>query len=269
MEKSCILIPIHPPKFSYAILALETFIQYVNIGDLYFIFTNNNELEQFKKIDNLNHNFYKSLILSNEFIDYKNIISIKKLYGVNLLVTEYKYIAVLDSDIEFVKPFNLNEICSSIFNSNIFKSNVNDYGNHIKSIASQFELESNNSLIEETNNFNGSWWFNEMCVYHNQYFTEFYDWLQSHKNYEKFKNDTDIFDYLIYSIWLICFKNFKIKNISSIKTKFPALEHNNQQNSDEISMVFQSFTDSNRNHSNIEHIKIFIHTDRTHLKLLQ
>lgn len=269
MEKSCILIPIHPPKFSFAITAVNTFIEYVNNGDLYLIFTNNDELEQFRKIDNLDHNSYKSLILSDEFREYKNIISIKKLHGISCLTDEYKYIAVLDSDIEFVKSFDLHEICKSIFNSNVFKQNKNNYGNHIQYIASKFDLQHNPNLIKETDNFGGSWWFNEMCVYESAHFIEFYDWIRTHKNYGNLINDTDIFDYLIYSVWLICFKDFKVQNITSVQTTFPALEHNNKSNADEISMIFKSFADSNKNHSNIEHIKILIHTDRTYLNLAQ
>lgn len=263
MDNSCTIIPTYPPHYAYTINAIITHNQFVK-SDLYLIFTNNQDYILFNQtISNLNltHLRWKFLILDFVPRPQDNIITIKKFYAVEKLLTLYKYIGVFDSEILFVKTFDTDTVYQKIDDSKIFKSNKRHNSNHLFDLSSIMGYEENKILISETENFTQYWWFNEICVYEREKFSEFYQWFKEHKNYDNIINKFMSFDYLIYSIWLICNKQYKLKkHLKNYSLAGAAVETNYCD--DSVSYEFLSYQDRNINHVNIEHIKVQIMIDR-------
>ena len=256
MNSACTIIPTHPPHFKFAFDALYSYN--INVkGDLYFIFSNNMEYELFKSKTTEDFNY---LILEKPFTEYKNRINAKKFFGVNELLTKYKYIAIFDSETEFVKPYDEYTEYKKIFESRQFKSNNSSNGTEItNSILDILQLSKTQKdlILRETDNLNQYWWFNEACVYESETFYEFFDWLQSKNNFIDIMEGTTYFDYLLYSIWLIIFKGFKIKKLCNDKVfDWAALEVETDL---DIINEFKSLISKSQDG---KYTKIIIHKDR-------
>jgi len=266
MHKVCTIVPTHQAKFNHALDFLRTHNKFVTT-DLFFSFSSYQEEEIFRKLveteldDNQRKDFC-SLIL-NGLMYNRGIVTQKKLYSVNELVKTYDYVAVFDDETIFVKPFDTLTAYKEIADSKVFKSNRrNNHLYHLIGVAEKMNLSTNQRLIEETDNFTQYWWFNDICVYDAKYFPEFFKWLTTHPNFQSMMSDFICFDYLIYSLWLICFKDFKLeKKMQQFTFGAGAIETNYCD--DTISEEFKSYADRNINHENIEHIKVQIMLDRS------
>jgi hypothetical protein len=224
MNLACTVIPTYEHHFNYTLSALKSYNENIN-GDLYLIFSNNSEYELFKSktTEKFNH-----LILENPFTAYENIINAKKIYAVHQLANKYKYIGVIDTEVDFIKKYDEFIEYKNIFESKEFKSNISTQGNKILSpILDIMDFDEYNTsiILKETDNLKQYWWFNELSVYESETFYEFFDWLKSHKNFISMMSVVYCFDYFIYSIWLIVFNGFKLKKICQTESfKFGAIE---------------------------------------------
>jgi hypothetical protein len=266
MIKTCTIIPTHLPKFHWAYTLLDSYSEFVEQPhDLYFVFTNEVEASQFKT-NVKNANSYKELILSQPLRNKKSIVNVKKYFALFTLKDEYDYIGVFDCESKFVKKCNLDEVYSDIISKKYFKANESIVGSDIiKHIAETLKLNYNKNLLKQTNYYSVYWWFNEIPVYDMKYFGEFANWFYNLENINEINDDYYFFDYLVYSIWLICFKNFKIKTYNtSIKFDCGSVEEFrvSQSIKDEISQLFDSHWSTNfSNYDKFEKIKILFQTD--------
>lgn len=267
MHKVCTVVPTYLYKFDYAMNFLKSHNENLET-DLYFVFSTVEEEQLFRYAVMMNRDFkdnsyknYKYLIVKG--VGGSGLITQKKLWAVNELVKTYDYVAVLDDESLVVKSFDPNVVYKEIAEARSFKSNRrNDHLYHLKSVAEKMNLVDNERLIEQTDNFTQYWWFNELCVYDAKYFKEFFDWLISHPNLKELLSSFECFDYLLYSIWLICNKEFTLdKRMQEYSFGAGAIETN--YDDDEISYAFKSYADRNVNHNNIDHIKVQIMLDRT------
>jgi len=262
MCRTATVIPVHPPKFGYAMEAVKTWNKYSN-NDLYFIFSYPDDEVLFRK--NIEGQ-YNTLVLPQELVHYKNPITVKKLWGVSQLIDAYDYVGVFDAEIKIVKPFNTDEIYPEIFQTKELKCNACmpsvDGGAVVKNNSLTMGIAGNENLIRETENFKWYWWFNEICVYESATFDEFMTFLKNSGGLEIYYNEYWCFDYLLYGIWLLAFKNFKTKKFfPDKKFGFGAIEHN-QFNVGNISDEFKSYMDSNMHPERHDHIKVQFHMDR-------
>jgi hypothetical protein len=260
--KACIVIPTHPSKFNFAYEALKSYNENNIIGDLFFVFSSCEDYKIFK--DNLKEKkTFLPIVLKNNIFFPQNIITFKKFYALEILFNhKYDYITVLDCDIKFLKFFKMYESFKNIYEKKEFKCNISKKGGElIKNNIFLMNLENNINLLNYNKNYNFYWWFNEICVYEREHTLEFFDWLLNHKNYNLIINNKFCFDYNLYSLWLIAFKNFKLNLLENNKEyEWSAIEHNFK--SAETSNLYKSFADANRDNDKLEHIKILIHVDR-------
>ena len=266
MIKSCTIIPTHPPKFDWAYTLLDSYSEFVKQPhDLYFVFTNETEASKFKaNVKNVNS--YKELILSQPLRSKKSIVNVKKYFALFTLKDEYDYIGVFDCESKFVKNCDLGEIYLDIVSQKYFKANEAKIGcDIIRHIAETLKLNYNKNLLKQTNHYSLYWWFNEIPVYDMKYFGEFINWFYNLENINELMDDYYFFDFLVYSIWLISFKNFKTKTYNaSIKFDCGSVEEFRvgQSIKDEISELFNSYWSTNfDNHTKYEKIKILFQTD--------
>jgi hypothetical protein len=251
-----ILIPTHPPKFYYAVNALNSFVNFVKNGDLFFIFSNEGDYLNFKSLTNQHFNY---LIIS-ENSNFGNVISIKKMFGgLKIFEQGYDYVGVLDSEILFVKDFDMSEL-ESCFNKKIIKANTTlDGGRLIKKSAEILGYGEKISKISK--NYTEFWGFNEITIYEKNSFIEFLNWLQSIGTYNEILNDGEYFECFLYTIWLIVNKGFITENyLPNRKFVYGILDHNFYDIG--ISKIYNSIMDANVNHSDVESMKIRFCVDR-------
>jgi len=268
MIKTATIITTHNPKFHHAFNLLESYIKYVKQPhDLYFIFTNENEMADFnwkseyKYIDN-----YKPLILEESLRDKKSIVNVKKFFALQSIINDYDYVGVFDCESEFVKNCNLDVIYEDITSHDCVKANESEIGaNIVKLAAGYMGLDTNETLISETKNYSLYWWFSEIPVYTKELFIEFYAWYRANQNLNILQSEYYAFDYLVYVIWLVCFKNYKIKHIElPFQSEISAVEdfRLTQEQKDAVSDEFQSYWSVNGvNHKKYENIKLIVHSD--------
>jgi len=268
MIKTATIITTHVPKFDYAFNLLESYIKYVKQPhDLYFIFTNENEAAEFNwKSEYKYINNYKPLILDESLRSKGSVVNVKKFFALESIILEYDYIGVYDCESEFVKESNLNEIYKDIVSYDYIKCNVSTIGANIVKIAAEYVgLDKNEILIKESKNYSLYWWFNEIPVYKKELFIEFYKWYKSHPNLDILQSEYYAFDYLVYGIWLICFKGYKLKNYElPFEVDIAAVEQFRltQKQKDIVSETFKSYWSVNGiNHKKYEEIKLIVHSD--------
>jgi hypothetical protein len=266
MIRACTIIPIHSPKFDWANKLIESYNEFVEKPhDLYFVFTNENEADSFKKAT-FYKNDYKEIILVPALRNKNSIINVKKYFGIFSVKDEYEYVGVFDCESKFVRSCNLNEIYKDIATKKEFKANTASIGaDIIKGIAEKLNLNYNKKLLLETDFYSVYWWFNEIPVYDMKYFSEFANWFYNLPNIDEIHSDYYCFDFLVYSIWLICFKEFKI-NIYKTKNKFEcgAVEEFRVSDEDKnnVSEVFDSYWSTNfNNYLHYNKIKIIFQID--------
>jgi hypothetical protein len=207
----------------------------------------------------LQHPRWQSIVVAPN--NEEGIITKKKLGALGILSQHYTYLAVFDCEVLFVKPMDTDTIYKEIVDSKLFKSNRRHNSTHLREVAKRMGYENNEVLVAQTEGFTQYWWFNEICVYEQTLFQEFYAWLIAHPNSHEILNDFACFDYLLYSMWLICNKGYRVKkHLSHISFAGAAIETN--YNSNDISHTFQSYQDRNINHQEIDHIKVQIMVDR-------
>ena len=265
IPKCCTIIPVHPPKFGYALKFLETFYQY-NTADhtVYFVFSNEYELDQFKILTSLS---FKGLILPENLRGYKSIVNVKKYYALNELKDKYSYLGVYDSETEIVKEVDLNLLYQTIYENKIFKCNRSTFEhfhhpNYTEYLISKLGITPNDEIRSAIDS-NFYWWFNEIPVYESKSFKRFYNWFISLPNLDDIRNDYWCFDYLLYSIWLIINDDFKFK-FHDVTRIWGAIEEFRvgTQEKDKITDMFKSYWDTNAvNHREFPHIKLLFHTD--------
>ena len=269
MKKSCTIIPTHSSKFKYAYDLLKSFNEFVESdNDLYLIFTNELEYEVFDK--NLIKFFTPIFLcksLRKSLRNEESIVNVKKFDALKQLCGKYEYYGVFDCDTLFVKKCNLHNIYEEIGSKNNIKSNTSTRGAAILKKCSKFlNLSNNETLIKETKNFSVYWWFNEIPVYKNDLFLEFYNWYINHENIHILRNEYHAFDFLVYGIWLICFKNYKIKNYDlPFECDFGAVEDVNltQSQRDFVNETFESSWSTDKiNINKYDKAKISFHIDR-------
>lgn len=270
-KKSATVIPVHPPKFYNAINFLKSYNFFIKKPhDLFFIFSYKQEAQIFfnlvNKIDKELLSKYKSIILPEELTHKKSIVNIKKIYSIKALFNYYDFIATYDSECCFIKECDLDLIYEDICKKKYLKANKSIIGsNIIKRVCENLDLINDTKVIKETENFSLYWWFNEIPVYKKELFLEFFDWYIKHPKKEILQNDYYCFDYLIYGLWLISNKNYKLKKYEvPVELQIGAVEdfRLSQEMRDFVSKKFNSYWSTNsKNFKNYKKIKLIFHTD--------
>lgn len=271
-KKSATVIPVHYPKFLNAIEFLKSYHQFIKKPhDLFFIFSYEKEAQIFFYLVNKTNkellNKFKSIILPEGLTCKKSIVNIKKIYSTRAIFNNnYDFIAAYDSESRFVKECDLDLIYEDISNKKYLKANKSIIGGKIvKRICENLNLINNTKVIEETENFSLYWWFNEIPVYEKELFLEFFNWYVKHPKKEILQNDYYCFDYLVYGLWLISNKNYKLKKYEvPVELQIGAVEDFRlpQEMKDFISEKFDSYWSINsKNFKNFEKIKLIFHTD--------
>lgn len=207
-DKVAIIIPIHRPDYSYLPNINEICL---NTSIDLFVITSEDPADiksQYPKIRFLSY----SNITHNQNIVRTNIITQKKIRGVNFLFNNYNYDFIACIDCETILETNFNGQVLYDVSKEIYK-NKNFYGGNTEI---QIFLDINNAcikLIDSDNDYlkkkcDVYFWFSEIPIYEKTFFKQFY----SHYLKIESKLEHEHFDFLLYSYWLVAYKNFQIIN---------------------------------------------------------
>lgn len=260
MTKTLTLVPCHKQKLNFGLNFIKTWLLYCK-NDFAFVFSSEEESIWMQEKAG---KCFIPIVLPSEMTVRGNQITTKKMYGLKKMFKKgYSHIGVFDSESALVKKFDTDLVYPEIYDSKIIKCNKSILGGDlIRKCAKVLGVNQNKKLIDETENFTQYWWFNEICVYETKDFNSFYSWLKDKPNYQVIYDDWVCFDYLLYGIYLICEREFRVKKfMKGIEYKYGAIEHNRHDTEGESS-EFKSYADRNSYPQLHEHIKVQIQIDR-------
>ena len=204
-------------------------------------------------------------IYREETLSLRGVITQKKFSG---LISEFSsnpscnYICVLDSESIASQNTCLLTEFQSLYSSQTFKANYSVKGGEIiqricKALGDQIDYD---YLREVTHDFQLYWWMNDACIYERNDFLEFYSWLLLLPSYKQIINDYWCFDYLIYSVYLINYKSFKliVPLDESFSFEFAAVESGS---SPLVAKSFGSLVDCVHDHNLVTRAIFKIHID--------
>ena len=111
--KTCVIFPIHEPKFEYGYNLIKSFNKYYKKNEIFVVFSDNNEFLKFNKL-------YSNLIFNSIIYPFEidsAIVNKKKLYGLNFIFkeTSFEYAICIDSECLFIKKVCKFKISISFF----------------------------------------------------------------------------------------------------------------------------------------------------------
>ena len=205
MRSSCFLAPVHPPKFHFAERLLKSYAEHFVLRDVFLVFTNENEHQQFKETyPDLQ---YQSIVCDDSILNHQNIINVKKFFGVKWLFdnTQYTRVGVIDVDSIFFRFMDYDTIFAEyLLNRKIYGHTVSKdafMANNIESCVRFFDPKYRGFLEKETRNFSTFFWFNDIPVYEKTSFEQFIDEVKLVENYPNIIWHD--FDYIFYAYFLM------------------------------------------------------------------
>jgi len=218
-KKIAFICPTHTPHFVFAKSLISSFVKngYFTQCDLWFVFTNVNEADNFGNYD------YKLILPSNFCIfDRNGIINIKKIWAVKYLYSSYQYLITIDSETLFTRNIDLLDLCNNFFENKILLGNkVLPQGKELtekikKSCKEFFPNDFQDKLDSEF-----YLWFNQPCIYKTANIDKFF---AITRIYEKLTLiDWFQFDYYVYMYFLILYEQFSIIDME-IESSYGVLE---------------------------------------------
>lgn len=255
--KTATIVPVHPKHLNEGVECYKSFKEHSK-NDFYFVFSSNEDRDLFaSKIDLPNYVMIDESLM-NRYPG--NPITVKKVFALHNLFDKYDYMGVFDAETRFVRPFDSDVIYPDVFGTKEFKCNTTrNGGGLVRKTAIGMGLENNQILLEQTKNFSQYWWFNEVCVYEKNTFFEFFEFFNQPEVKDIVLTHRDYFDYIMYGIWLICFRGFKTRCFfDGVEFYWGAIELNNK---DFVSQTFNSYIDRNPNYAAHEKVKALIQLD--------
>lgn len=260
-----ILLPIHPPKFNYAVDVIDSLKDKINF---YVIFTNHYEKDLYQKTYVLDFNYF---VLSDyfkvEMIDLilkKNLMPvIKKLYFVSKLINDYDFIIPLDADFKIINIELFYKACESFYSQKTF------IGGRSSLKISQNIIEASMKLVNKHESFyklnrykNVYFWLSEIPIYEKKTTVDFLNFISFNQNILEiiFYYDYNFFDTLSYNYFCVLEHGFQIieidYNFSLEDCPLEVWEDTNKN--------IKALYSINHNIYRGQDVALLIHLDRTH-----
>ncbi len=219
-NKCAFAIPIHPKHYEYGKKIVQELSNNDCDADLYFIFTNETDKNNFKYFDTKT----KSILLTDYLNDdqlkivekNRSWVSIKKLIALHVLNEDYDYITCIDSEILFLKNNNFYEMMKNTYDQKkILGTFVNRDGeiNIIKTSAITKNNEDQDEIKKMTKDYTIYTWWNNIPVYKSTDIDHFFDFIGFDVNQlDDFLNKIDFFYFenLSYNYYCLLKNNFEI-----------------------------------------------------------
>jgi len=275
IDTICILIPTHPPHYHYIYALLNKLKEHTIQIDIFLVFSSNTHFNAF------NMKEYIHPIIIQEPIETKSIITFKKFYGLNQLISsKYDYIICCDSEIDIIpEHFTQDTITKKIeeifINKKIY-GGLTEYELPYDILRTCIDLFPTHIEYFRTitADYRLYFWFSDLPVYRKSDLSTFFDTIQY-----TIKNDLvyNQFDYMIYQLFLILTDGFEIINTTPITNLKWSLEYMLTEDKSvlhallDIGYGFSWNTKAfyTKNQSFVHEQKGFLvyHLDRPHLRL--
>ena len=261
INSAATIITSHSPYFKYLHKLLNTFYENVEQPHpIYIVFSNHKEAKEFELSCNKSFN---TLILPEELRGFKSIVNVKKLWAIEQLQNQYKWLGVYDCEVEYVKPVKLDNLYYEIGKEKVFKANTATIGGNIlNKIAIQLGLDNNENVKRETRDFKVYWWFQNIPVYDTDETPHFLKWLNE-LDLNSIRNEYYCFDFLMYSLYLIAFRNWKV-DVYDFHLDVGAVEQFRLAKEERIKIIEEikpAWSVDKTNHNKYPFIKLIFHSD--------
>lgn len=205
MKKSCILAPVHPPKYHFAEKFIQSYNQHFDDLDIFLMFTTEDEERDFK--EKYPHLKYSSFVYEYGMIRSTSPASEKKFWGAKWLFnnTNFDRVAIIDVDCLFFKHVDYDELFQNyllnrkIYGHNVIKSQV--IADINRKCLRFFKPEDAEFIQQQMRDFGVFFWFNEIPIVERNSFKEFDEYINLDKIIPEFINYD--FEYILYAYFLM------------------------------------------------------------------
>jgi hypothetical protein len=213
------VFPVHRDKFKYGRRLIKSYNDLFSGIDIYPIFSNEEEQEEFA-LNNPDLSYTPiiyDLSYNPTLQETSGIITKKKFYAIDELFSKnnYKYIAAIDSESSFTSSADVSKLFKEWHNKKKFYSSTTHKIFHrmtLEDPAGKFFPEHYETLRSALNNFCEFFWFNEIPIYERETFQRFKDITNI---FNKFRDITWVdFDYHIYGLYCILYEGFEVVSIN-------------------------------------------------------
>jgi hypothetical protein len=221
--KSCFIIPVYPPHYSYLsfLNELPDNLEF----DVYLVLSFSRDLED---LDRCNYKkIYKTIVLEdhldhsfiNEIINKNVIITFKKYYALNTLKEKYEYLATCDSEIKFINTDKVDlkfkrfcdskTIIGSVLSENSKNINLAKDINRYSCVF--FDTLASSNVTED---FRFYFWFSDIPIYDSSILKRYLDFIKF-EDFSNFVNKINwhFFDYIPYGIYCLMYEDYRKINI--------------------------------------------------------
>lgn len=274
----CLICPIYDKgrDFEFGYEFVKSAVEFHLEDSLYFVFSAQMQREKF--LSECQRRFGREphgLVFDRNLSDCQNPVTIKKFYALWKLSEDFDYLAAIDCECLCTRSFNVGEVFDEIWKTgSCFASNMSLVGSDdILKCAMALGVEYDSDIIRETDQYNYTWWFNDIPVYRGKDIAPFFQWIEQNNYWKIIYHNWHCFDYLVYGLWNICEKGMRIKRcnlknvIGIIESLWKPEVRNKVRIEKEIGTHWTSRIDSY--HPENRNICLQFHCDRRSLRLKQ
>lgn len=262
--KIAVLLPIHPPKFNYAVDVINSLKDKI---DFYVIFTNHYEKSLYQKTYVLDFNYF---VLSDyfkaEIIDLilkKNLMPvIKKIHFVSKLINDYDFIIPLDADFKIINVDLFYKACKSFCDQKTFVGGRSSLQISHNIIEASMKLVNQHGSFYRLNRYKDVYfWLSEIPIYEKKTTIDFLNFINFNQRILEiiFYYDYNLFDTLSYNYFCVLEHNYQIIEINY---NF-SLEDCPLEIWEDVNKNIKALYSMNHNIYRGQDVALLIHLDRT------
>lgn len=266
--KSCIVAPIHEPKFAqYGIPFITSYNKHFDDDNIFLIFSNEKEKTIF---ENMTEGLKYQSIVCTEPLNYSKPITQKKVFGTRWIFknTNFEYVGIIDADCEFIANKDYDTLFQQHFAKNrLIASHVNNKGmvDKVGRYTAEKFFNSNDvhKLKTLTEDFKVFFWFNEIPVYEKNSFLEFLKYIDYDNIIPKLEYVT--FDFVMYVFYLMVMDKIRLEIIDvPIQDKGSFLEAQDYFKPELFAKIFHTYNPMwiKNPIPDMKNVFIKMHTDR-------
>ncbi len=223
---SAIIIPLHLKHLNYFFRFFKSKLVNEIKNKIYLVLTYNTDLKQLleytEKFPELEYVVMEEIVPKNIIkmsIENKSIVSYKKFVALNHLKEKHEYFYVFDSEVEFIKKCDMDQIAIDYYKDLKIYSNklYQDHPKITKIIREPYKFFNINEKKKIIENIKHSYfWFNDIPLYKSEYLNGFFEKIDFiHRLKFIRKMNWFVFEYILYIYYLITIDKVKIINIDS------------------------------------------------------
>ena len=220
--KIAVVIPVHPPRFKYVPMLVNSYLKNMKYIDLYFVMTSEDEQKLLQEYP-VNFIILPKDIDHDRLEESRGYPTFKKFYALNQIKDDYDYAITMDVETEFLDLKNLDTVvCNFCEKKEVYGCNHNGKFKKRNKKPEKINNKCAEFLDVQVDNQNVFFWFSQIPIYHMKIFSKFID----HIDFENHNKIIDklswytSFEYIIFMYYCVKYHGYKIVDLEQYNLCF-------------------------------------------------